>query len=181
MNDIIPRSDDQPSAVAVSETQVGPKRSNDSPNLWVRCWNSVRTHIGLKPLHLVERIAEAQTRSKEVDVESKEIDNRLKLIKAKQEYELIQSYIRINEMKAAGELEKVQAEIDAIRGKVRSKKKQERIEKAAERELAKRGQSPDQAMEEMLKLISKVEAAGGAVEFVIPEEIPPEEDEPRRK
>lgn len=147
MSDLIRRPDDAPAPVAISQTELKPVKAADDPSLWRKFVNSVRQTIGLKPLELAVRIAEAE-------VASREIENQVKLLKAKQEYERVQA-----------EIQKTKAEAAEIRTKTRSKKARARIQEVAAREIERRGQTLEEAMQRFKQLVDKIQSLGGDVEI----------------
>ncbi len=158
MSNLIPHPDDPRSAVAVSKTELKPVKATDEPGLWRKFANFVRQNIGLKPLHLAERFAEAE-------IDSREAENHIKLLKAKGEYELVQAEIRRRDLEAEGQHEKVTAEAEQIRAKARSAKARARIAEAAARAIERRGQTPEQAMKRLREIVDKIRNLGGDVEI----------------
>jgi hypothetical protein len=85
---------DKPEQTVVQKSDLKPIDPTDKPSWWLRFLNDVRTTIGMKPLSLSERWAEAKVRTQEVKVESEEIDKEIKLLKAKQEFEETMAKVR---------------------------------------------------------------------------------------
>lgn len=128
MSEIIRRFEEPTAPVSISKTVLEPQKPTDNPSMFVKFVNFVRQNIGLKPLELAERFAEAEARKREAQADSFEVDNQVKLLKAKQEYELVQAEIRRMDMEAAGKSEQAKEEAKKICAKTRSA----RISHAAE-------------------------------------------------
>lgn len=165
MSDLIYRPEESGTPVAISKTDFQPVKSSDQAGVFRQFVNFVRLHIGLKPLELAIRFAEADVRKREAQTETIEVENQIKLLKAKQDYELIQSEIRRRDLEAEGKAELAKAEADKVRGRNRSSKAIARIQEAAAREIERRNQSPEEAILRLKTIVDKIRAAGGDVEI----------------
>lgn len=171
MSDLIPFEHQPPSPVSISCTQLTPKKPSDPPGLWQTFVDFVRKVLAAKSYQLTERFAEAEVQKREAEAESVRVDNEIKLLKAKQEYEQVQAEIRRQDLVARGEAEKAQAEADKLNAEVRSEKAMARIREAAAREIERRKLPPEEAEKWLQQIIDKIRSLGGEVE------IPPLDEE----
>lgn len=165
MTDLIPRPDEPAAPTAICKTDMGPISPADTRTSWQKFVDFIRQNVGLKPLDLAKRFGEAEARKREALAESQEVDNDVKLLKAKQEYELVQAEIRRRQLEAEGQAVKAKAEADEIRARTRSRKALARIQETAARAIEARSKTPEEAMDEVNRLIERIRDAGGDVEI----------------
>lgn len=165
MSDITPYREDPPPAIAISQTDFKPKDSADNPSLFRRFVDFIRQNIGLKPLHLAERFAEAELRKREADAEKQEVENQVTILKAKQEFELIQAEIRRKQLESESTADREKAMTEAVRADTRSKKASARIQEVAAREIERLGQTPEEAVKRLHRLVNRLRSQGGDIEI----------------
>lgn len=94
-----PTVEDEEQAV-VQKTDLAPISKDDPPSKWKEFLNTIRTFVGMKPLYYADRFAEAR-------VQEIEIENQIKLIQAKGDYELKMA----EAAKKRAEAKKIESEI----------------------------------------------------------------------
>lgn len=146
---------DEHGELIVQKTQLGPVDPRDSRTVWQIFVDGLRQTIGLKPIYLAERWAAAKVRQEEVDAESR-------LLAAKANYELAMAQIRRMDRESESKQNVDEAVVDYLRSKTMSPE----IMRAAIAQLRNAySQSPEQALENLLNVIQKIEQHGGTVEF----------------
>lgn len=165
MSRLIPRDGENVTPVSISKTELAPINPKDPPGLLKRLWDFVRVNIGLKSLDMAERFGEAEIRNREADAASKEVDNQVKLLKAKQEYEQVQAEIRRLDERAKADAAKTKAETEALRAKTKATKNLTKVQELAIREIERRNQTPEEAMDRLKAIVDKIRDAGGDVEI----------------
>lgn len=80
----------------VQRTTLEPSDKDDTRSSWKKFVDAIRQSIGLKPLHLTERWANAKVRQEEADADAK-------LFAARAQYELAAAQARKIELQAEGE------------------------------------------------------------------------------
>lgn len=167
MNDLIPRDDDPPNATAISRTSLIPVNKGDRPSTWRWFCDGVRQLVGLKPIDLVMRFAEAEARKREAEAEALEIENELKLQRAKQDYDLVQAEIRRRDLESQNKTEEANALNSKIRAEARTTVAVARIHEAAAREIERRKAVPQETLERFKGIVDKIRSLGGEVEIQI--------------
>lgn len=167
MNDLIPRDDDPPNATAISRTSLLPVNKGDRPSTWRWFCDGVRQLVGLKPLDLVMRFAEAEARKREAEAEGLEIENELKLLQARNDYELVQAEIRRQDLESQNKAEEARALTDRIRAETRTTAALASIHETAAREIERRKASPQETRERLKGIVDKIRSLGGEVEIQI--------------
>ncbi len=92
----------------VQQTQLGPSDPKDERNWWHKFVNFLRQNIGLKPLYLAERFAEARVRKEEVEAEKT-------LLEAKSIYEMTVATAKKIELESEGQYAKDMAVAESIK------------------------------------------------------------------
>jgi hypothetical protein len=157
---LVPYEDPEP--VIIHRSELKPSDPSDPPSRWRQFLDAVRAAVGLKPLYLCERWAEARVRKEEVKTESDELDNEIKLLKAKQEYELITAKVREQDAKT----KQIEAKTLGMRAQTRL------MEKAAKAAQI----SPAEADAWLASIKQRIELEhGGHIEVELPE--PPSADQ----
>ncbi|MEK6258342.1 MAG: hypothetical protein AABP62_06945 [Planctomycetota bacterium] len=157
---------------ALTKIDVVPADPSDRPSLWRQFINCVRQSIGLKPLELSIRFVEAEVQRREAEAESQEVDNYVKLLKAKLEYDLIQAEIRHLDLQSDGQSKKAIAEEAKIRVETRSQAALCQIQEAAAREIARRDQTPAEAIRRFEEVLDKIRNCGGCVNLSLNDDDP---------
>lgn len=130
MNELINTHDDPALPPANSANAICQRTAAGTPGFLRRVCDFFRRNIGLKPLYLTERAAEAEVRRREAVAESLEIENKAKAIKAQSGYEHLQAKIRCMELDAEAKHAKTMAEVAAIRATTELQRIQNRHQKA---------------------------------------------------
>ncbi len=144
----------------VQRTELQPLDPKDSRSRWQRFVDFLRQNIGLKPLYLAERYAEAKVRQEEAKARQEEVDADVRLLQAKVDYE-----------RALVEAEKMRRESAGKRAKDVA---QAGLTKAVTRLINAGELDCVEAIEELQAIIQRIQSQGGLVEFELPE---PEEGE----
>ena len=118
----------------------------------------MRQTIGLKPIHLAERWAEAKVRQEEVDAEAR-------MLAAKANYELAMAQIRKMEREGQSKQDVDGAIADFIRQQSGSP---EIVMSVLKNLRDASSQSPKEALEHLQDVIKKIEFQGGDVELDLP-------------
>lgn len=142
-------SPDDNSELVAQRTELSPTDKNENPGIWLSFTNFIRQNIGLKPLWLSERWAEARVRSLE-------IDNEVRLLNAKLQYGATMAEVRHKH-----------AETDALQHTSTSN---DQLHDLIALQIQQEQMSPDELRERLQKIISKIEMHGGCVEFGLPED-----------
>lgn len=145
--------------LVVQNTNLSPIDPRDSRSGWQKFVDGLRQTIGLKPIHLAERWAEAKVRQEEVDAEAR-------LLTAKANYELAMAQIRKMEREGQSKQEVDGAIADFIRQQSASP---ETVMSAVRHLRDASSQSPDEALEHLQDVIKKIEFQGGDVELDLPD------------
>lgn len=146
--------------LVVQKTNLSPIDPRDSRNRWQRFIDGLRQTIGLKPIHLAERWAEAKVRQEEVDAE-------VRLLAAKANYELAMA--QIHKMEREGESKQ---DVDgAIADFIRQQSGSPEIVISMVKNLRDASsQSPEEALEHLQDVVKRIEFQGGDVELDLPGE-----------
>lgn len=180
---LIPFED--PPEVTVQKTELKPLDPKDSRNLWQRFVDGLRQHIGLKPLYLTERFAVARIREVESANESREVDNQVKLLQAKLEYERFQVEARQAEQSLELERQKAAEDIRLKKEQTKREKANRNLSEQAAKLLSAAQQTREEAIEVLKDVIARIELHGGDVEINLPElstiEAPAEEVEESKR
>jgi hypothetical protein len=158
---------DEPEQNVVQWAELKPIDPADKLGWWRSFFDDVRAFVGMKPLYLSERWAEAKVASLEVKVESEEVDNEVKLLRAKMDYEKVMAEVREKDRESAAKAEKEKAVAEYVGAQTRVLTAQSRLlEKASK---AKQ-MSPDEARAWLEETQRKIELLhGGCVEYKLPE------------
>jgi hypothetical protein len=154
---------DAPKKTALQKADLKPDDVTYKPGRWTTCINFLRIHVGMLPLDLSKRWAEAKVCQEEEKAYEKHIENEVKLIKARQEFEQVRL-----------ELRKQRTEIRSIAAEARSKEEDARIKRLVRIQLEASGQTSEEAVEHLKSVMKQIEFAGGHVDLELPE--PPEEE-----
>ncbi len=172
----LPAPFEEPSKVVIQRANLKPIDPDDKPNWWRSFVDDLRAFIGMKPLYLSERWAEAKVGALEVKVESEKVDNEVKLIRAKMDYEEVMAEVREKDRESAARAEKEKAVAEYIGAQTRHHTALARLLEKASR--AKQ-MSPDEARAWLEETQRKIELNhGGCVEYKLPDLPPPAEPEP---
>jgi len=160
---------DPPDQVVAQRTEFQPIDRRDPPGRWRRFVDFLRVNIGLKPLDLAERWAEAKVFTQEVEAQAR-------LYQAKAEYERVMAEARRIERESKAKAERDGAEAKRLRAQARQATADARTREKAARLIAAGNRSPEEAAAKLRAIIEQLELLhGGRVEFQLPE--PPDEDE----
>ena len=160
---------DPPGEIVAQRTEFKPLDRRDPPSRWRRFVDFLRVNIGLKPLHLAERWAEAKVFNEEVEAQAK-------LYQAKAEYEKVLAEAHRIERESKAKAEKDEAEAKRLRAQARQEAADARIREKAARLMEASNLSPQEAIERLLAIREQLELLhGGRAEFQLPE--PSDEDE----
>ena len=146
--------------LVVQKTNLSPIDPRDSRNGWQKFVDGLRQTIGLKPIHLAERWAEAKVRQEEVDAETR-------MLAAKANYELAMAQIRKMEREGQSKQDVDGAIADFIRQQSSSP---EIVMSILKNLRDASSQPPEEALEHLQDVIKKIEFQGGDVELDLPDE-----------
>lgn len=146
--------------VVAQHSELIPVDKKDDRSGWIKFLDTIRMFVGMKPLYLLERVAEAKVRNLEVDVEAKEIANKKEFLDAKLKFEIVSSQIRKND-----------AETDQIRQNPEhvAKVDPEEIKKLKEFAENAAQQTKEEILGELEALITEIAIDGASVEIKAPE------------
>ena len=134
--------------------------ARDSRSGWQKFIDGLRQSVGLKPLYLAERWAEAKVRQEEIDAEAR-------LLEAKANYELAMAEVR----KMEREGQSKQQIDEAIAGFIRSQTDTPEIVLSIIQNLSDASTlAPGEALANLEDVIKRIELHGGAVEVDLPDE-----------
>lgn len=156
---------DEPELHIAQRAALRPDNPRDHPTRWRRFLDFLRTRIGMKPLWLAERWAEAR-------VAAMETDNSAKLLAAKKDYELAMSEIRRAESR--GRIDDADAEL--LRAKAKSTLADAKVKEAVARLIEARNEPPEQSLINLEDVIQRLLTHGAVVE-VQPPELPESEQD----
>ena len=148
--------------VVVQSTQLAPIDPNDSRSVWRRFVDGVRQTIGLKPVYLAERWAEAKVRQEEIDAESASLA-------AKANYELAMALVRKMERESESQQELDSAVADYIRSQTDSP---DIVLSVIKNLRNSKSQSSEETLEYLRDVTKRIEFQGGTVEIETPGESP---------
>jgi len=148
----------------VQRVDLKPRDASDPPNRWRKFLDDLRAIIGAKSLYLCERLAEAKIRAQEVQVETIEVENEIKLLKARQEYEEVMARRRQSELEAAAKADKEKALADQVRARTQAL---ETVTRSAAKALDGRKMSRDEARIWLAAVVQQIEVHGGSVDIDI--------------
>jgi hypothetical protein len=151
----VPQDENQ---LVVQRTDMVPIDTKDSRGRWQRFIDGLRQHIGLKPLNLSERWAEAKVRQEEVGAEAR-------LLAAKADYELKMAQARQIEVETNGLQAKNQASVEKLRAEASASDASARLVNEL---LDARKNGTDAALENLSLSITQIQLHGGSVEFGLP-------------
>jgi len=97
------------------------------------------------------------------------VENEIKLMKAKQECELIQAETRRQEAVAQGQKEIAKAEARKINAEARTEEAMARIAELAAREMKRRSESLEDAQRRLDRIRDVIRSLGGDVEIPLPD------------
>ena len=137
----------------IQRTELESIDKNEPAIRWAKFCRWVRKAVGRKPRELAERFAEAE-------VKSREIDNEIKLAKAKADYEKALAEARKIEREAEGNLELQRANAEKLKADARIKKAVARLIESKERDPAK-------IAKRLKVIIEQIRLAGGSVEIEV--------------
>lgn len=144
--------------LVVQKANLSPIEQSDSRNGWQKFIDGVRQTIGLKPIHLAERWAEAKVRQEEVDSEAR-------MLAAKANYELAMAQVRKMEREGQSKQDVDGAIADFIRQQSGSP---EIVMSILKNLRDASSQSPEEALGHLQDVIKKIEFQGGDVELDLP-------------
>jgi hypothetical protein len=142
---------EEPEQAIIQRSELKPKDPKDQPSRWWRFINGLKTTIGLRPLYLTERFAEAK-------VCSIETDNQVKLLNAKKDYEL-----------AMVEAEKKRQEATLLGAQAREKNAEAHIKELVHTYMETKLLPPEEILEKVNSLLSQFASFGGCAEIKFPE------------
>lgn len=146
----------------LASVDLKPAASTDSPTIWRQFIDALRTAIGLKPIHLAQRYAEAK-------IETIEVTSQAAILRARQDYEEVMALISLRVRDGEANRAKVMAEARKLRAEARQDEAKARILELAARHLEDRSLSPGQAWEQVRSVLEKIESAyGGRAELQLP-------------
>jgi predicted oxidoreductase len=153
---------DKPTELVISKVELRPIKPADKPGIWWKFLNSLRQTVGMKPLELVVRFGEAKVVAKELDNDSKDVDNQVKLLQAKADYERVQAEIRERDRAS-------QAKADREAVVTRGMAAGAQIQEWAAQQLKARKKTPDQLAGDLMAIKHQIEVVhGGRVELELP-------------
>ena len=142
---------EEPEQAIIQRSELKPKDPKDKSNRWWRFIIGLRTTIGLKPLYLTERFAEAK-------VCSIETDNQVKMLNARKDFEL-----------AMVEVEKKRQEATLLGAQAREKNADAHIKELAANYMETKKLPPEEILEKVKSLMSQIASYGGCAEIKFPE------------
>jgi hypothetical protein len=149
--------------LVVQESVLRPINPQDKPSRWKRFLNGLRTTIGLKPLYLAERFATAKVRKEE-------IDNDIKLVNAKLEFQKTMAEMRRLERESKSKSAETKAKTKKIQVETQ-------IQEWALEQLKAKNLSPEEAANHLAEIIQKIELIhGGRVEIPLAQD--PQDETP---
>lgn len=161
MSELLPAKAPKPDLI--QKTDFKPSDPKDKASPWRRLADFFRQNIGLRPLHLAERFAEAKVRQEELRADQLSIENQAKMLKARADYEQITASIEIDQRDSKGRHAKDLAEVANSQEDVKLKViMREKFESG--------GKSPEEAWKRVEEIITEIEFThGGRVEIEPPE------------
>jgi hypothetical protein len=153
---------EEPKPLAIQKTTLAPASPSGSRGGWWKFLDALRAAIGLKPLELAERFAVARVRQQEMMTETQEVENEIKLLRAREEFELIKAEVERRRTQTAS-VAKI------ARAKVRMENARAKIVELAAKQLEASQSDPEEALQRVQDVIRQIELHGGRVEVEIPE------------
>lgn len=150
---------DDTNELIIHKTQLSPDDPKDKRTTWQKFVDGLRQTIGLKPLRLVERWAEARVRKDEVETE-------LRLLEAKGKYEFLMARVRKMDRESLSAQGLTEAKADFIRSKSTLSGD---VPDALKTLIDSASSDPADTLEELKDVIRRIEIQGGTVEFDLPE------------
>lgn len=145
--------------LVVQRTDLEPFNRKDARSIWETFLDGIRATIGLKPLYLAERWAEAKVRQEEADATAR-------LMEAKAKYELAAAEARKLQLEAEAAYAKGMAEADRIQ--IQNSLLAKASNPLAAELLAAGTRDAREAFEYMNRVIQQIEMHGGVVEIELP-------------
>ncbi|QDT42353.1 hypothetical protein Pan241w_24360 [Gimesia alba] len=137
--------------LVIQRTDLAPIEKNDPPSRYQRFLNQVRLFLGMKPLDLARRFTEARVRKEE-------IENEVKLIQAKADYEL-----------KMAEAVKLRAEANQIKSEIKLPESDSDDPQLA---TMLQNHTPEEAMKKLQDIIDQIQIQhGGQVDLKLPKSI----------
>lgn len=164
----------EPQSAIVQRADLKPNDPKDPPSAWQSFVNGLRRLIGCRSLELSDRYAEARVCIAEAEAEGIRIENEIKLLKARQEFE--EAAARAAQIRSQTEADAKKASADAKvkAAQSRSINANTRVTELALKLLKAGEMSPAEAREWLEESMQRIALHGGTVELQLPE---PSDDE----